>query len=77
MFVGATLRHSYVDRFKDCGWEEKMDIREKGRDWKGIAMDVDREKRKKEVSMRGREILQRRTGEMEKDIIAKIIEIER
>ncbi|KAF8368877.1 elpc-1 [Pristionchus pacificus] len=61
----------------DCGWEEKMDIREKGRDWKGIAMDIDREKRKKEVSMKGREILQRRTEEMEKDINAKITEIER
>lgn len=67
----------FKERFKDCGWEEKMDIREKGRDWKGIAMDIDREKRKKEVSMKGREILQRRTEEMEKDINAKITEIER
>ncbi|GMS99913.1 hypothetical protein PENTCL1PPCAC_22088, partial [Pristionchus entomophagus] len=69
--VAALIKHM------DCGWEERLEIMEKARDWKGIVREVEEEKEKKEVEKRGREIVKRRSEEIEREMKEKIMEIQR
>ncbi|GMR53728.1 hypothetical protein PMAYCL1PPCAC_23923 [Pristionchus mayeri] len=59
-----------------CGWEERMEVREMAKDWKGMLCDAKYD-RNNNAEKRGREILKRRSDDMEREIQAEIGEIER
>ncbi|GMT28652.1 hypothetical protein PFISCL1PPCAC_19949 [Pristionchus fissidentatus] len=59
-----------------CDFGERIEIKEKARDWKGIVREVEEgETLNEEKVNRGREILHRRSEEMEKEVNEKVEEI--